>query len=212
MRRGWADLFEADKAALLPLPDKDFDVVRWMACRTDGYGRVSLDGGRHVYLASPELANVALTVGVRAFTVEIDGPDGAPIRGYRRLTGDFFTCDEDPLALIDLLAAKARAFGSSSVSAMFSEACRSHFGSMTRSELSDQIRVMGKLMRSYGAEVAVGAFEEALGITGATRAPDVEMTAARMTAGGRRTDPSVERGTKIIECDSLITARRHAHG
>ena len=208
----WADLFEADKAALLPLPDKDFDVVRWTACRTDGYGRVSLDGGRHVYLASPELANVALTVGVRAFTVEIDGPDGAPIRGYRRRTGDFFTCDEDPLALIDLLAAKARAFGSSSVSAMFSEACRSHFGSMTRSELSDQIRVMGKLMRSYGAEVAVGAFEEALGITGATRAPDVEMTAARMAAGGRRTDPSVERGTKMIEYDSLITARRHAHG
>lgn len=41
----WADLFEADKAALLPLPDKDFDVVRWTACRTDGYGRVSLDGG-----------------------------------------------------------------------------------------------------------------------------------------------------------------------
>lgn len=129
----WADLFEADKAALLPLPDKDFDVVRWTACRTDGYGRVSLDGGRHVYLASPELANVALTVGVRAFTVEIDGPDGAPIRGHRRQTGDFFTCDEDPLALIDLLAAKARAFGSSSVSAMLSEACRSHFGSMTRS-------------------------------------------------------------------------------
>ena len=54
------------------------------------------------------------------FTVEIDGPDGAPIRGYRRRTGDSFTCDEDPLALIDLLAAKARAFGSSSVSAMFS--------------------------------------------------------------------------------------------
>ena len=79
---------------------------------------MSLDGGRHVYLASPELANVALTVGVRAFTVEIDGLDGAPIRGYRRRTGDFFTCDEDPLALIDLLAAKARAFGSSSVSAI----------------------------------------------------------------------------------------------
>lgn len=83
---------------------------------------------------------------------------------------------------------------------------------MTRSELSDQILVMGKLMRSYGAEVAVGAFEEALGITGATRAPDVEMTAARMAAGGRRTDPSVERGTKMIEYDSLITARRHANG
>lgn len=79
----WADLFEADKAALLPLPDKDFDVVRWTACRTDGYGRVSLDGGRHVYLASPELANVALTVGVRAFTVEIDGPDGAPHQGLQ---------------------------------------------------------------------------------------------------------------------------------
>ena len=62
------------------------------------------------------------------FTVEIDGPDGAPIRGYRRRTGDFFTCDEDPLALIDLLAAKARAVGSSSGSAKLSEACRTHIG------------------------------------------------------------------------------------
>ena len=40
---------------------------------------------------------------------------------------------------LTLLAAKARAFAASSVSAMFSEACRSHFGSMTRSELSEQM-------------------------------------------------------------------------
>lgn len=38
------------------------------------------------------------------FTVEIDGPDGAPIRGHRRRTGDSFTCDEDPLALMYTLA------------------------------------------------------------------------------------------------------------
>jgi hypothetical protein len=37
-----------------------------VSCTTDGYGRVTLDG-RHRYLASPDLANAALTVATSHF-------------------------------------------------------------------------------------------------------------------------------------------------
>ena len=56
------------------------DVVKWESGKTDGYGRITLDG-RHRHLASPELADTALVVGVRAFEVEIDASDGTPLCG-----------------------------------------------------------------------------------------------------------------------------------
>ena len=56
----WATLFQVDKAHLLPLPKKPFDVAEWASCTTDGYGRITLDGC-HRYLASPSLACVSLT-------------------------------------------------------------------------------------------------------------------------------------------------------
>lgn len=33
----WAALFQVDKARLLPLPKKPFDVVKWASCTTDGF-------------------------------------------------------------------------------------------------------------------------------------------------------------------------------
>ena len=136
----WADLFQADKAHLLPLPKKPFDVVKWASCTTDGYGRITLDGC-HRYLASPSLACVSLTVGVRAFTVEIDAPDGTPLRTYRRRSGKLFTSDEDPLALLEPLSMKTRAFTQSSVCALFDEDVRDAFGSMATDELKGQVEV-----------------------------------------------------------------------
>ena len=39
-----AGLFDADRKALLPLPAKPFDVVRWERMRADKYGRVTVEG------------------------------------------------------------------------------------------------------------------------------------------------------------------------
>ena len=52
-----ADLFDADRKALLPLPAKPFDVVRWERMRADKYGRVTVEG-KHRYSTDP--ANVCL--------------------------------------------------------------------------------------------------------------------------------------------------------
>ena len=67
----WAELFEADRAALLALLAKPFDRVEWRPARADKYGKVALDAGRHKYLAHADLAGRDLVVGARALTVEI---------------------------------------------------------------------------------------------------------------------------------------------
>lgn len=199
----WAELFEVDRSHLLPLPERPFDVVKWVSCATDGYGRITLDGCHH-YLASPALTHVALTVGIRAFTVEIDAPDGTPMRTYRRRSGKLSTSDEDPLALLDLLQVKAGAFGQSSIYALFDEGVRKRFDSMEAGELRGHIKTISRLAAAYGMGVVTQAFSEALGRTGRMRAADVEMCCARISSGGTRSAADHELGTRLADYDGLM--------
>lgn len=65
-----AGLFEQDRAALLPLPSRRFDVVTWKRMRTDKYGVVTLDG-RHRYSTDASHARRDVLVGLRALEIEI---------------------------------------------------------------------------------------------------------------------------------------------
>lgn len=199
----WAALFQVDKAHLPPLPKKPFDVVKRASRTTDGHGRITLDG-RHRHLASPSLACVSLTVGVRAFTVEIDAPDGTPLRAYRRRSGKLFTSDEDPLALLEPLSMKTRAFTQPSVCALFDEDVRDAFGSMATDELKGQVKVISRLAQAYGMGITAQAFSEALRATGKMRPADVEMRCARIRAQGTRAKAAREPGTRLADYDGFM--------
>jgi transposase len=200
---GWAAPFQADKAHLLPLPKKPFDVVRWASCTTDGYGRVTLDGC-HRHLASPSLACVSLTVGVRAFTVEMDAPDGTPPRTYRRRSGKLFTSDEDPLALLEPLSMKTRALTQPSVRALFDEDVRDAFGSMATDELEGRVKVIPRLAQAYGVGITAQAFSGALRATSRMRPADVETCCARIRAQGTRAKAARELGTRLADYDGFM--------
>ena len=199
----WAELLEQDREHLLPLPKRPFDVVRWCSCTTDGHGRVTLDGN-HRYLASPELQSTALVVGARAFEVEIDAPDGTPLRTYPRRTGTQFTSDEDPLALLGPLSMKARAFGQPSVFRLLDEPVRAHFNGMGQAELGDQVRAISRLAGAYGMAAVVRAYSEVLQTTDETRAADVELSCARIASGGAGHRQASGLGTKLSDCDKLM--------
>lgn len=80
----WAQLFEADRLALMPLPAVPFDAVDWVACKTDGYGKVTIgrtkDSPGHKYLADPSMPEAEVIVGVRAYEVEIGTLAGEHLR------------------------------------------------------------------------------------------------------------------------------------
>lgn len=199
----WATLFQVGKAHLLPLPKKPFDVVKRASRTTDGHGRITL-GGRHRHLASPSLAYVSLTVGARAFTVEMDAPDGTPPRACRRRSGKLFTSDEDPPALLEPLSMKTRAFMQPSVCALFDEDVGDAFGSMATDEPKGRVKVISGLARAYGMGIAARAFSEALRATGEMRPADVEMRCAGIRAQGAGAKAAREPGTGLADHDGFM--------
>lgn len=202
----WAQLFEDDKLALMPLPAAPFDVVEWVSCKTDGYGKVTLGRSKgapgHRYLADPSLPNSDVIVGVRAYEVEIGTLDGELLQAYPRRFGADFTDDEDPVALLDVLARKTRAFPMSSVHSMLAPAVQSHLDAMPAKELREQLKTMAKVARTHGMETCASAFEDTLAATGTTSPFDVEVTAARISCVGR--GEVADAGAKLIAYDSLI--------
>ena len=106
----------------MPLPVVPFDAVDWVACKTDGYGKVTIgrtkDSPDHKYLADPSMPETEVIVGVRAYEVEIGTLAGERLRTCTRRFGADFTDDENPVAVLDVLVRKTRAFPMSSVHAM----------------------------------------------------------------------------------------------
>ena len=205
----WAQLFEADRMALLPLPRAAFDAVEWVACKTDGYGKVTLGRSReapgHRYLADPALPNTEVVAGVRAYEVELGTLAGERLRTYTRRFGAGFTDDEDPVALLDVLARKARAFPMSSVHSMLAPAVQEHLDAMPQDKLREQIKTMAKVAREHGMETCAAAYEDTLAATGATSPFDVEVTAARISCVGRGV--VADSGDKLIMYDDLMRRR-----
>lgn len=202
----WAELFEADRAALLPLPAVAFDCVDWREVKADGYGKVSLDGGRHKYLAHATLAGQPLVVGLRATTLEIWTASGEHVRDYERRFGDGFTNDEDPVAALDLLRAKPRSFRCSSVRSLLDDAVSAHLDAMDDAGRGRALAEMGRLARTHGFDVAAQAFAEVIAATGAIAACDVEMTAARIACGA----PEPERTGRLVAYDGFLRRREAA--
>lgn len=84
------ELFKDDVASLHALPGKRFNVCRYTHMRTDGYGKVCLDG-KHHYSTRPELAVSEVIVGIRAHTVEILTVKGEHVVTHRRNYGSLRT-------------------------------------------------------------------------------------------------------------------------
>ena len=192
-----------DKARLLPLPKSPSTSSSGRRARptaTEGSPwTAAIATWRH-----PSLASVSLTVGVRAFTVEIDAPDGTPLRTYRRRSGKLFTSDEDPLALLEPLSMKTRAFTQSSVCALFAR-IGTPSAPWRLTSGKGQGQGDSRLARAYG-----------MGITAQARSPrrcgppadacpaDVEMCCARIRAQGTRAKAARELSTRLADYDGFM--------
>lgn len=199
----WAELFEADRAALLPLPARPFDCVDWRTVRADRYGKVAPGAGRHKCLAHAGLAGRDLVVGVRALTVEIWTAQGEHVRDYGRRFGDSFTNDEDPLAVLDLLRTKPRAFSCSSIRPLLDGAVAARIDAMEGADRGRALEELRKVALAHGLETAARAHAEVLAATGGLAASDAETAAARMACGA----PEPTGTAKPVAYDGLLGRR-----
>lgn len=178
-----ADLFERDRGALLPLPAKPFDVVRWERMKADKYGCVTLEG-RHRYSADPGSAGREVIIGIRALEIEILDSSGRRLASHPRAYGDMPTDSSDPSRQLELLCNRPNAWPNSRVREALPDPLRGWLDLQEETVRREGLQTLKKTDRDNGWANAVGAMLQVLEATGGVDRASVQLAAARIADGG----------------------------
>lgn len=201
-----AKLFEEDLAHLGPLPSKPFRVERFERVRTDGYGKVCLDG-IHWYSSAPEYSNQELVVGIAAHVVNIYRPDGDMLVTHRRIFGDTRSDSIDPRTSIERLLKRPNAWANSGLRHSLPEPIRIHLDTLPILELRRVLASLNRSAQKFGYETALESLQEALR-RGTLDRYSVEAVAARIAWDGLHALP--EAGADLRIYDEVLREAREA--
>lgn len=107
-------LFSEDRAALLPLPGKRFDVVTWRHMKARPVRRGHARGTASLF-RGPANAGRGVIVGLRALEVEVLDSSGKHLATHPRAYGQASTNSEDPSMQLALLCNKPASWPNSRV-------------------------------------------------------------------------------------------------
>lgn len=157
-----AELYAADKAALLPLPAVPLDVSKYMTVRTNGYGRFYLGEGLHEYSVSPQYAESRVTVKITAGEVIALDKSYQPIVKHRRLYGDFRQQSMQWLPYLTQLSRSPNALKYTGIYPMLPESLKTYLDRCDRSEKGRILRVIATLTERNGFDGALETVDNAL--------------------------------------------------
>ena len=178
--RPTAEALREDLAAMLALPSAPFDAVRWVRCRADKRGYVTVDGRE--YCAGPAWHSRELLVGVRSDTVEVLADRGRRVALLPRAFGDG-PAVRNPLSLVPALVARPRAFGESVIRRDMPDGLVRAVDSL---DAAGRRRVLRAIERASGPSGFGAACEAALEVIEGGRLPDdatVDALARRIASG-----------------------------
>ncbi len=155
-----AEVFDEERAALMPLPSTAFDPVRWESRTADKYGLVDVDSNR--YLAGPDSARSRVLAAIRWDTVTLTSPaTGELLAEYPRQYGRSRNV-EDPALVLPRLAVKPRAWRESSIRPDVPDDIRAWLDSMDEKTLRESLKAIGDACRAAGFDPAMQACGEIL--------------------------------------------------
>jgi transposase len=157
-----AELYTADKAALLALPAVPLDVSRYLRVSTNGYGRFYLGEGLHEYSVAPQYAQSRIMVKVTANEVIPLDKDRQPIVSHRRLYGDFRQQSMQWLPYLTQLARSPNALKYTGIYPMLPQSIKDYLDRCERSDKGQILRVIATLTAKNGFESALQTVAQAL--------------------------------------------------
>lgn len=175
------ELFIEDEFALIGLPAKEFDVVRYIKAKANKQGKISADGP-HSYSTDPALAGRELTVALRAYEIEVFDSNAVPVCKHARSYGSVPTDSADPASQLALLSIKSNAWQNSQVRASLSDDVREYMDSLERADLKAEMRLMRDEAARSGWAATKQAVELAYAATGRIDQASVAVSAARIAA------------------------------
>jgi transposase len=196
-------LFEEDRAALLPLPRLPFNACRYLHVKADGYGKVRLDE-RHYYSSCPEYGGKEVLVAVRAHTIDILDDDRRILTVHDRKFGEQRSDSCDYRTSLAILLRNVGAWSNSGVRELMPVALRNVMDNQPRLHLQETVRTLQHLTKTYSFETAVTALEEGLRLN-RIHFCDAAILAARISGYGLDTIPAS--GPDLSCYDELLQRR-----
>lgn len=157
-----AELYAADKAALLALPPVPLDTSKYLTVKTNGYGRFYLDNGLHEYSTSPLYANGRVLVKITAKEViPLDKSYQAIVR-HARLYGDHKQQSMQWLPYLTQLSRRPNALKYTGIYPMLPQSLQEYLGKCTGSDKGKILRMLATLTEKNGFESALETVDQAL--------------------------------------------------
>ena len=158
-----SELFEADKDALMPLPAIWFDTSRLITgLKTDGYGRFTLENGKHEYSSAPKYALGTVNVRLGSMFVTVLDNDYREIVTHRRLYGDERQSSMEWVPYLEYVSRHPRSLKNTGIYAMMPAAMQSYLNNCDGSQKKDVLQILSELTDLTGFESAVQTVEQAI--------------------------------------------------
>lgn len=157
-----AELYLADKAALLTLPTVPLDVSKYLRVKTNGYGRFYLASGLHEYSVSPQYADSSVMVKLTADEVIPLDKSQQPIVRHRRMYGDSRQQSMQWLPYLTQLSRSPNALKYTGIYPMLPQSLKDYLDKCNRSDRGKILRVVAALTQKNGFEGALTTVDHAL--------------------------------------------------
>ena len=157
-----AELYAADKAALLTLPAVPLDVSKYFTVKTNGYGRFYLQNGLHEYSVSPQYANSRVLVKITANEVLPLDKNQRVIVRHARLYGDHKQQSMQWLPYLTQLSRSPNALKYTGIYPMLPDPLKEYLARCNQSDKGKILRVVATLTEKSGFERALETVNNAL--------------------------------------------------
>jgi hypothetical protein len=149
------ELFAEDKKHLKPLPRTPFDLSGAGTAHTNGWGKFTINKGRHEYSVSPKHANAAVNLRFTSSTVTVLNGDMREIVVHRRLYGDEKQQSMEWLPYLRYIAQRPRSLRNTGIYDMMPGDMRIYLDACTDTERGKVLKVLSELTDRTGFESAL---------------------------------------------------------
>ncbi len=154
--------FERDRKAFLPLPSTQFELAGLKSVKTNGWGKFTLNKGKHEYSVSPKHANTMVTLKLTSSTVTVLDDDFHEIVTHRRLYGDNHQESMDWIPYLSYVSRHPRSLMNTGIFDMMPQSMQDYLQKCQMSERGKILKAINELTRRTGFESAVRTVDKAL--------------------------------------------------
>lgn len=157
------DLFRDEKKHLRPLPSVPFDLSsRINGISTNGYGKFTLDNGKHEYSSAPGYANTRISVKLTSGTVTVLDENDREIVTHRRLYGDERQSSMEWVPYLNYIARHPRSLKNTGIYSMMPERMQTYINSCSHDDKKDILHVLSELTDRTGFDSAMQTVNQAI--------------------------------------------------